>query len=112
MPTHTSELGIIIRNMRKERNLSGKELSQLSGVSTAYISKIENERPNVSPSIIRKLAKGLQCDYRMLIVDERDKTIDELISLNLWSARRLSKIHKEFAYNELEVITNQKHERV
>jgi uncharacterized coiled-coil protein SlyX len=52
-------------------------------------------------------------------VAEDDKTkeryadeIKELIGLNLWSARRLHKIHKEFAYDELEKITGQKHERL
>ncbi|AZV43665.1 hypothetical protein BAOM_3056 [Peribacillus asahii] len=39
-------------------------------------------------------------------------TIGELISLNLWSARRLHKTHKKFAYDELEKITGFKHERL
>ncbi len=111
-----NELGTTIRNMRKVKNLTGRKLAELSGVSPAYVSKIENERTNVSPAIIRKLAKGLQCDYALLMndavykVNERDKVIEELVSLNLWSARRLPKVHKEFAYNELDMITNQKHE--
>lgn len=62
-----NELGMTIRNMRKAKNLSGRELSKLSGVSPAYISKIENERTNVSPAIMKKLAKALQCEYRETI---------------------------------------------
>jgi hypothetical protein len=38
--------------------------------------------------------------------------VGELISLNLWSARRLHKTHKKFVYDELEKITGQKHERL
>lgn len=36
----------------------------------------------------------------------------ELVSIGLWSARRLHKAHKESAYNALEKITGQKHERL
>lgn len=46
------------------------------------------------------------------LLDAERKENEELISLNLWSARRLPKVHKEFAYNELEKITNLKHERI
>lgn len=49
-----------------------------------------------------------ECNYKKL-----KKMNKELISLNLWSARRLkNQQHKEFAYNELDKITGQKHERV
>jgi hypothetical protein len=50
--------------------------------------------------------------------DDETKTryaneIGELISLNLWSARRLKhQQYKDFAYDELEKITRQKHDRV
>lgn len=50
-------------------------------------------------------------DCRKLLNAERKKN-EELISLNLWSARRLHKLHKEFAYDELESMTNVKHERI
>lgn len=41
------------------------------------------------------------------------RQIEELTSLNLWSARRLYYLqHKDYVYNELEKITGQKHERV
>jgi hypothetical protein len=42
-----------------------------------------------------------------------EKEVNELISLNLWSARRLShQQYKDFAYNQLEKLTEQKHERL
>lgn len=50
-------------------------------------------------------------DCRKLLEEERTKN-KELINLNLWSVRRLPQIHKEFAYNELEAISKQKHERI
>jgi hypothetical protein len=45
-------------------------------------------------------------------IERQKKAIDELISLNLWSARRLHTLYKEFAYNELEKITGQYYERL
>jgi hypothetical protein len=45
--------------------------------------------------------------------ESKDEIIKELISLNLWSARRLNhQQHKDFAYDELEKITGEKHERL
>lgn len=44
--------------------------------------------------------------------ESKDEIIRELISLNLWSARRLPKMYKEFAYNELEKITDEEFERL
>jgi hypothetical protein len=44
---------------------------------------------------------------------ECEEVIKDLISLNLWSARRLKhQQYKDFAYDELDGITNEKHERV
>ncbi len=45
-------------------------------------------------------------------LEEQQKEIEELISLNLWSARRLPNLHKTFAYDDLEKITKQKHQRL
>lgn len=42
----------------------------------------------------------------------REEERAELISLNLWSARRLHKAHKKFAYDELDKIANDSHERL
>lgn len=42
---------------RKEKNLSRKELSQLTGISQAYISKLENGNGNPSLKTLVKLAE-------------------------------------------------------
>ena len=44
---------------RKEKNLTQKELSQLTGITQADLSKIENGNANPSLSTLLKLAKGL-----------------------------------------------------
>lgn len=40
-----------------------------------------------------------------------NRVITELINLNLWSARRLPTTWKDYAHNELEKITGEKHEK-
>lgn len=49
---------------------------------------------------------------RGIQLHDKDERIQELISLNLWSARRLNKVHKNFAYDELDKITGEKHDRL
>lgn len=54
----------------------------------------------------------LQIENQQEAIDELLEERKELISLNLWSARRLHNVHKKFAYDELEIITGDTHERI
>ena len=51
-------------------------------------------------------------DIKVSAITDLRKVNEELVSLNLWSARRLRNAHKDFAYNDLERITKRNHERV
>lgn len=55
-------------------------------------------------------------DYEMIIretIAEHQEVIEELISLNLWQARRLKHTHhKNFAYDHLDKITGRENERL
>lgn len=44
---------------RKEKNLTQKELSELTGITQADLSKIENGNANPSLNTLLKIAKGL-----------------------------------------------------
>lgn len=58
-----SEFGDHIKNLRKIRKLSLRELSEKSGVSHTQISRIElGQRENPKPETIQKLAEGLEVD--------------------------------------------------
>ncbi|MER2060007.1 MAG: helix-turn-helix transcriptional regulator [Niallia sp.] len=55
-----NKFGKSLRNLRKEKGLSIRELGKRSEVSHAYISQLENGVRNIpKPKIINKLAKGL-----------------------------------------------------
>lgn len=45
-------------------------------------------------------------------IERQNQCIKDMISLNLWSARRLHKVHKGFAYDELERVTGEVYERL
>lgn len=61
-----------IRQLRKEMNLSQRDLATKVGVNFTYISKIENEKLDFgdypSEDLIRKLAKALRADADELLI--------------------------------------------
>lgn len=83
------KFGLYIKNIRKERGLSIRQLELYSGVSNSYLSQLENGKRGIpSPEIIRKLAKGLKAPYENLLLqagyiddkekDGRQKLIDKI----------------------------------
>ena len=66
------KFGEKIRELRKSRNLTQKELGDLVGVGFAYVSKVENERLDFgdypSEELIRKLAIALSADEDELML--------------------------------------------
>lgn len=52
-----------LRNLRKERNLSIKQLSELSGLSAVQISNYEHDHYVPNAININKLAVALECTY-------------------------------------------------
>ncbi|KOP81995.1 hypothetical protein AMS60_05560 [Bacillus sp. FJAT-21945] len=64
--------------------------------------------------LLEEDVKSLRGDLRMYreMVEKLRKENKELISLCAWSARRLHKVHKHFAYDELDRITNTEIERL
>lgn len=58
-----------IRNYRKQRNLTIKELAALSGMSISYISQVERGEVDPSLSALRKIAAAFQLPLYMLLDD-------------------------------------------
>ena len=55
----SSNFCLFARLPRKEKNLTQKQLSELTGITQADLSKIENGNANPSFNTLLKLAKGL-----------------------------------------------------
>ena len=52
-------LGLNVRRLRKERELSQERLSHLSGLSRAYVSSVETGRRNATLDTLEILARTL-----------------------------------------------------
>lgn len=66
------KFGERVRELRKDKNLSQRDLAAKVGVTFTYISKIENERLDFgdypSEELIAKLAKALRADRDELLI--------------------------------------------
>jgi transcriptional regulator with XRE-family HTH domain len=63
-------IGRKLRELRRERALTQKELSDLSGVHPVTISDLEREQANASAKNTRKLAAALNVEAKDLMEDE------------------------------------------
>jgi transcriptional regulator with XRE-family HTH domain len=61
--------GETVKELRKQRRMTQRELSERLGVNFTYISKIENDKLEAPPSeeLIRKMAKILDTDAEDLL---------------------------------------------
>lgn len=57
---------ILVKDIRREKNISLKKLSNKSGVSTTHINDIENNIKSPSLYIMIRLAKALNVDITRL----------------------------------------------
>jgi len=76
--------GRLIRHLRTQKNMSLDELSYITTLSKAYISRLEKgERSNPTIYVINKLSHALDLDIKVmekLLVDEEYKEPNEYIS--------------------------------
>ena len=65
-----SDFSLTLKNLRKERRITQRELAEKVNVDFTYISKIENDQLKNSPSAetIKKIAKVLDTDADTLIL--------------------------------------------
>ena len=68
-------LGDVIKNTRKERNLTQEELGQLIGVQKAQISRLEKHAGNVTLSTILKVFKALKAKLNLKVELEDNNEI-------------------------------------
>lgn len=63
------KLGERIKELRKQKHLTQRQLAELIGVDFTYLSKIENERSGYTPSAktIHSLASALEADELELL---------------------------------------------
>jgi transcriptional regulator with XRE-family HTH domain len=89
-------LGEKIRHVRELRKYTLQELSELAGISSTYISDVENQRSNMSIKSLTKVAAALNVD-KSYFLDEKATTLDTLAAIKGYE---LPEDIKEFVASE------------
>ncbi|GIW49165.1 MAG: hypothetical protein KatS3mg079_641 [Caloramator sp.] len=65
---------IRIKELRKKRNMTQRQLALISGVAKSYINELESGKyNNPSAEVLCKLAKALRCSINELVDCEGDE---------------------------------------
>ncbi|MBM7840647.1 transcriptional regulator with XRE-family HTH domain [Alkalihalobacillus xiaoxiensis] len=75
------EFGLFIRSLRKEKQMTIRQLELYSGVSHSYLSQLENGKKDIpSANVINKISKALKLPQELLMQKagyiERDQLVD------------------------------------
>ncbi|WP_407310435.1 helix-turn-helix domain-containing protein [Desulfosporosinus sp. SB140] len=62
-------IGRNITKLRQEHNLTQKELAYMTGISTSYLSKIEEGRKRPGMKTLAQIAKCLNVELQLLLRD-------------------------------------------
>jgi transcriptional regulator with XRE-family HTH domain len=81
-----ASVGKAIRTLRKEKGLSLKQLSQLSGLSTSFLSMVERGRSSLALTSLNNVAKALETDLVDLFVSERKVRVSHPLPHVNWDA--------------------------
>ncbi|MBM7643725.1 helix-turn-helix domain-containing protein [Streptococcus loxodontisalivarius] len=69
-----------LRAIRKERNISQEQLSELAGVESRYINKLENGKLNPTLNTLEKIMLALDISYRELFeLSSHETDIESLL---------------------------------
>lgn len=97
-------IGQYIKDLRKEKGLTSRKLSELSGVSQPYISQLETGRnTKPSPEILQKIASSLDVDHlKLMEIAGYTNSADKVSLLNLQIAGlKETYYHKEMHLKNL-----------
>lgn len=75
--THQGQLGAAIRQMRRDRGLTQRQLAEMAGVSTVWLSNAETGKRSVQIDLVFKV---LACLGKSLSIDDKPEDILERIA--------------------------------
>lgn len=97
-----SRFGNEMRALRNEKNLTIRQLEELSKVSNSYISQIEKGEKLPSPEILKKLAPHLGASHAELLIKAGHLTSDQIDQLSEWESRVKTEPKLKVTFNELQ----------
>ncbi|MEM7214547.1 MAG: helix-turn-helix transcriptional regulator [Pseudomonadota bacterium] len=75
-----ADVGSRVRAARTEKDLSRRELSELSGISERYLAQLESGAGNISVALLFKVAIALEKKPDWFLTDHSDEGLSEVIS--------------------------------
>lgn len=84
-----------LASLRKEKNLTQKELAELTSVHVAQIRRYESGTSQPTLDVIRKIAIALHVSADTLIFDESERGPDDDLRLHFEAVSKLSEEEKE-----------------
>ncbi len=84
-----------LASLRKEKNLTQKELAELTSVHVAQIRRYESGTSQPTLDVIRKIAIALHVSADTLIFDEEERGPDDDLRLHFEAVSKLSEEEKE-----------------
>lgn len=67
-------IGVTLKNLRKERNMTLKGLAEQTDVSISFLSQVERGKSSVTLESLRKIADALNVDPSLFFANETEKT--------------------------------------
>lgn len=72
---NSETLGERVAKLRKEEGLTQKELAGRADISTPFVSDIENDKRNVSSSVLYQIAEALETSLDYLMTGEENRPV-------------------------------------
>ena len=69
------QFGSFVAQLRKERNMTQKELAERTGINQADISKLENGTRNPSLKLLKRLADGMGMDLKLVFTPKEPQNL-------------------------------------
>ena len=99
----SSNLGVVIRRLRREQSLTQRDLAHKLDISVAYINLIENNRRSITVPILLKVAKLFNIELSELTNDYNKQLNSDLMDIfsdNIFEEHELKNNDiKEFIVN-------------
>lgn len=93
-----------LSSLRKEKNLTQKELAELASVHVSQVRRYESGSSQPTLDVIRKIAIALHVSADTLIFDEKERGPDDDLRLHFEAVSKLSGEEKETIKELLEGI--------
>ncbi|WP_427108467.1 helix-turn-helix domain-containing protein [Lysinibacillus xylanilyticus] len=127
------EIGTFIKEKRKAKSLTLRELANSINLSHSYLSQIENGQRKASPELLEKLSKVLDVEYMHLLeeagyirLQEYDESYIEFLNIEefrkmefpdieeylksnqvYFSKKKLNKAHRELILKVMHALTDE-----